>query len=121
MKPMLPDYEPAVDAFIGQSPEPLRAKLKELRSLVHARIPGITEKMAWGIPTFCLEGKILCHIGGGKHHVGFYPGPQAILDFAPRLTPYKTSKGTVQFPLDQELPAALVADMLDHLKNGPSR
>ena len=38
------------------------------------------------------------HFATQKNHLGIYPGTDAVTYFAPRLTGYKTSKGTIQFP-----------------------
>jgi uncharacterized protein YdhG (YjbR/CyaY superfamily) len=44
------------------------------------------------------------HVAGFKKHIGFFPTPEAIVAFQEQLTQYKTSKGTIQFPLDKPIP-----------------
>ena len=53
------------------------------------------------MPTFW-KGRNLIHFAAASKHIGLYPGPDAIVAFAERLKGYKTSKGTVQIPLDRE-------------------
>lgn len=115
MKQNRTTYSPAVEEFIRKTPEEVQVHLMDFRKFIHDQIPEITEKIAYGIPTFCLDGKNLCHIGAGKHHIGFYPGSEAIVYFENELTAYKTSKGTIQFPLDEELPWLLIKSILEHL------
>ncbi len=107
---------PEVDDYIASQPPLLQTRLSILRALIHETIPGLTEKMAYGIPTFQLHGRNLVHIGASASHVGWYPGPDAIVRFREELTAYRTSKGTVQLPLDEELPLELLRTMLIHLE-----
>jgi uncharacterized protein YdhG (YjbR/CyaY superfamily) len=54
----------------------------------------------------------LAHFAAYKKHIGFHPGPAAILAFRERLAGYRTSSGTVQFPLDGPVPLDLVKDII---------
>ncbi len=62
-------------------------------------------------PTFVLNGNLI-HFAGYQNHIGLYPGSKAIEEFKDELSGYKTSKGTVQFPLDK--PNAAWVDKQDH-------
>jgi uncharacterized protein YdhG (YjbR/CyaY superfamily) len=46
-----------------------------------------------------------------KNHIGFFPGA-IVKDFKTELAHYKTSKGTVQLPLEGRLPVALIKRLL---------
>ena len=59
------------------------------------------------MPAFRLHGQ-LCFFGGFKKHIGFYPIPSGLTAFEQELAGYTRGKGSVQFPLDQPLPAALI-------------
>jgi uncharacterized protein YdhG (YjbR/CyaY superfamily) len=103
------DAEPGVvDAYVAGFPEPTRAVLAELRDLVRAAIPGATETMAYGIPTFDLQGKHVVHVAGYAGHVGLYPTPSGMEAFEGELAPFRSGKGTARFPLDAPLPADLI-------------
>lgn len=83
-------------------------KLKELRKTIQKVMPtDATEKISYGIPTFYLKSNLI-HFAGYKGHVALYPGSVPIEEFKDKLTGYKTSKGTVQFPLDKPLPLDLI-------------
>lgn len=97
-----------VDAYVERFSEPTRAVLAELRDLVRAAIPGATETMAYGIPTFDLHGKHVVHVAGYAGHVGLYPTPSGMEAFEAELAPYRSGKGTARFPLDAPLPTDLI-------------
>ena len=59
------------------------------------------------MPTFYLNGNLV-HFAAYKQHIGFYPAPSGVAAFQNELAKYKTSKGAIQFPLDQPLPLGLV-------------
>jgi uncharacterized protein YdhG (YjbR/CyaY superfamily) len=63
--------------------------------------------MAYGIPTFWLEGNLV-HYGGFKGHVGLYPTPSGVSAFEAELTPHGVSKGSIRFPLSAPLPEDLI-------------
>ena len=48
-----------------------------------------------------------------KEHCSFFPmSGRLVEEFADELKAYKTSKGTIQFPIDKPLPAPLVKKMV---------
>jgi uncharacterized protein YdhG (YjbR/CyaY superfamily) len=98
----------SVDEYIAIAIPDARLMLEELRAILKAAVPEATERISWGMPTLDLNGKHLLFFAGYEHHVGFYPLPGAIEAFEQELKPYKTAKGSVQFPLDLPLPVDLV-------------
>lgn len=66
------------------------------------------------MPGYKLNG-MLVWVAGFSNHIGFYPkGSSAIEAFKKELAGYKTSKGTVQFPIDEPLPIALIKKMVKY-------
>ena len=53
------------------------------------------------------------HFAGFAKHTGFYPVPTGMEAFKDELAPYKQGKGSVQFPLDQPLPADLIRRIVE--------
>jgi uncharacterized protein YdhG (YjbR/CyaY superfamily) len=100
-----------IDGYLRQFPPEVRAKLAELRSVIRECAPDAREKISYGIPTFELEGNLV-HFAGYAGHIGFYPGAAGIANFAKELAGYRTSKGTVQFPLDRKIPFALIRSIV---------
>lgn len=97
-----------IDEYIVQFPPLTQSLLRQIRELVHQLAPEVTEAISYGIPTFKLYAKNLVHMAGYEHHIGFYPGGEAIEVFAKELKEYKTSKGTVQLALEKQLPSDLI-------------
>jgi uncharacterized protein YdhG (YjbR/CyaY superfamily) len=96
-----------VNDYILTFPKEVQVLLKKLREVIKSAAPKAEEKMAYGIPTFTLNGNLV-HFGGFKNHIGFFPTPSAITKFKKELAKYKVSKGTVQFSLDKKLPVGLI-------------
>ncbi len=96
-----------VDAYIAGFPEEVQQMLRALRDAIWEAAPEAEEAIAYGTPTFRLNGNLV-HFAGYKKHIGFYPTPSVIEEFRAELTGYKQSKGAVQFPLNQPLPLDLV-------------
>ena len=107
-----------VDAYIAAQPAETRRALEALRACIRKAAPRASELMNYNIPAFALvpggtrDQQIM--IAGYPRHVGFYPGPEVIAAFADELAAYKFSKGSIQFPLKQPVPAALIVKMVKH-------
>jgi uncharacterized protein YdhG (YjbR/CyaY superfamily) len=101
------DYK-NIDNYIDLFSEEVQGKLKKLRATIKAAAPEAIEKISYQMPTFYLNGNLV-HFAAYKNHIGFYPTPSGIEHFKDELFAYKTSKGAIQFPIDQPLPLELVA------------
>lgn len=100
-----------ITSYIKSFPKEVQPILETLRVTIKKSAPKAEEAIKYGIPTFVL-GDNLVHFGAYKSHIGFYPASSGISAFAKELSRYETSKGTVQFPLDQKLPLALIAKIV---------
>jgi uncharacterized protein YdhG (YjbR/CyaY superfamily) len=101
-----------IDAYIAQFPDEIRIILEKIRAVIHEAAPEAEEAIRYGIPTFRLNGSNLVHFAAFRHHISFFPAPSGIEHFAKDLTLYKTSKGTVQFPLGTPVPYDLIAEIV---------
>ncbi|MDD4474428.1 MAG: DUF1801 domain-containing protein [Eubacteriales bacterium] len=99
-----------VDEYISKQPEEVQGLLREIRETIHSASPNAIEKMSWQMPTFW-QGENLIHFAAFKKHISIFPGGEATAVFAQRLVGYKTSKGTIQFPLNKPIDFALIADI----------
>jgi len=102
-----------IDEYIAEFPAETQRVLEEVRTLIKAAAPDATETISYAIPTFDLNGKHLVHFAAYERHVGFYPGSSGIAAFEGELRPYKSAKGSVQFPLGQPLPADVIRRMVE--------
>ena len=96
-----------MDAYIKQHPKSVRDQLNSLRAIIQAAAPKAVASISYQIPTFKHHGNLV-HFAAWKTHLGFYPAPSGIRQFAEELAPYEQSRGTVKFPLDRPLPRRLI-------------
>lgn len=101
-----------IDAYIDSFPPEIKVILHALRRVIREEAPDALETISYQMPTFKLDGKNMVHFAAYPKHIGFYPTPSAILAFKHELKVYKTSKGTIQFPLDQPLPLPLIRQIV---------
>jgi uncharacterized protein YdhG (YjbR/CyaY superfamily) len=90
-----------------------RAALEKLRKTIKAAAPKAEECISYGLAAFRLDGRALVAIGARPNHCAFYPlSSKTILAHKDLLKKYDTSKGTIRFPADKPLPAALVRKLV---------
>jgi uncharacterized protein YdhG (YjbR/CyaY superfamily) len=100
-----------IDDYIAGFPSDVQATLQKMRAIIRKAAPEATETIKYQIPTFVLHGNLV-HFAAFPKHIGFYPTPSAITAFRAELKNYVSAKGSVQFPLDQPVPFALVKRMV---------
>ena len=102
----------SIDEYIAEFPPQTQNALREMRALIKSAAPDASETISYAIPTFDLNGHLV-HFAGFKRHIGFYPTGRGVEEFADELGPYKSGKGSVQFPLGQPLPAELIRRIVE--------
>jgi len=104
-----PANDQAVTNYFSRLPEPARTTLQSVRAAILSACPKSTiETLSYGIPTFKHSGSILA-IAAFKDHCSLFPMSYFVIDkFRPQLSRFEVSKGTVRFPIDKPLPAALL-------------
>lgn len=99
----------SVRAYIAACPPETRKVLKELRALIKATAPRAIEKLSYGIPAFNLNDRYLVYLAGWKKHISLYPVTGGVArEFKEEIQPYRTGKGTLQFPLAEPMPKRLI-------------
>lgn len=96
-----------IDSYIAEFPEDVQKVLQKVRKTIAKVAPMAEEAMAYGIPTFKVNGNLV-HFAGYNTHIGFYPSPAGLTAFKKEISKYKNAKGSVQFPLDQPIPYDLI-------------
>jgi uncharacterized protein YdhG (YjbR/CyaY superfamily) len=96
-----------VDEYLSAFPADIKAILKEFRKTIKQAAPQAEELISYNIPAFTLQGRLV-YYAAFKNHIGFYPVSSAIKTFQKELSGYKTSKGTIQFPVDKPIPLGLI-------------
>jgi uncharacterized protein YdhG (YjbR/CyaY superfamily) len=95
------------DEYIAQFPEEVQKLLQNVRVVIKETAPEAVERISYAMPGFYLNG-MLVWFAGHNTYIGFYPTGEGIEAFKDELTPYKFSKGAVQFPLDKPIPYDLI-------------
>jgi uncharacterized protein YdhG (YjbR/CyaY superfamily) len=97
--------------YISEFEPNYQALLIQMWETISTAAPEAAEDIKYAMPTFVLNGNLV-HFAAFKNHIGFYPGPAAILYFSAELDAYKTSKGAIQFPINQPIPLPLVTKIV---------
>jgi len=101
-----------VDEYLAGVPEPARSTLKNVRAAIRSAVPPETiEAISYGMPTFKYKGPLVWY-AAFSNHCSLFPTAAVIEAFKNELKGYSTSKGTIHFPTDKPLPAALVKRMV---------
>lgn len=104
-----------VATYLAMQPPPIRAQLAAIRKIVFQMIPGVEEKIGYGMPAYAYHG-VLLYFAATQNHIGLYAMPAAIRAFSEELKPYDTSKGTIRFPLGKRLPTQLIRNIVKFRK-----
>ncbi len=100
-----------IDEYIADQPRELRERLERLRETIRKAAPKAQEVISYRMPAF-KQNSVLVYFAVFKTHIGFFPTPSGVANFQKELKGYKTSKGTIQFPLDEPLPLDLVTKIV---------
>jgi uncharacterized protein YdhG (YjbR/CyaY superfamily) len=102
-----------VEEYLAGVPEPARSTLNKVRAAIRSAVPPeTTEVISYQIPTFRYDGMLVAFAAFSKH-CSFFPMSKAVMEaFKDELKPFPKSTGTIRFPVDKPLPAALVKKMV---------
>jgi uncharacterized protein YdhG (YjbR/CyaY superfamily) len=114
-----------IDEYIADFPPNVQEILQKVRATIKAAAPGAEEAIKYQMPTFVLKGNLV-YFGAFKKHIGFYPVPTGIEAFEEDLAPYKTGKGSIQFPFDKPIPYDLITKVVvfrveENLRNAEAK
>jgi len=102
-----------VDAYLVSLEEPKRATLEDLRRLILEFVPDAEECISYGVPAFRVDGKVVAGFAAFKNHLSYLPHSGSVLpELVKELAGYRTSKGALQFPIDEPLPRSLVEQLI---------
>ena len=107
---MIKEKAESISEYIAEQPKEIQKLLNDLRATIKKAAPKAEERISYAIPTFAYHGNLV-HFAAFKNHIGFYPAPGGTVEFE-EASKYKTSKGTLQFPLDEPLPLGLVSKIV---------
>lgn len=100
----------SVPEYIAAQPKGARTQLRRLRSTIRKAVPAAVEGMAYGIPGYKLDGRVLLYFAVWQGHYALYPATAAVRAACKReLAKYELGKGTIRFPIDEAVPVTLAA------------
>ena len=83
--------------------------MNEIRRIIRSVAPDATESFSYRMPGFRLDNRVFLYYAAFAGHCSIYPmGAKIRRAHAAALKGYKTSTGTIQFPLGRSLPSSLV-------------
>jgi uncharacterized protein YdhG (YjbR/CyaY superfamily) len=98
-----PDAKAVTKHLAGYPPAQRRA-LESIRSAVHTLLPGADEVIAWGMPSYRVDGDLVLSFSGFADHNSIFPGPGVVEAMSTVLPEYETTKGTIHLPRDTSPP-----------------
>lgn len=97
-----------VDAYLKAVPKDARVMLEQMRAIVLKTVPQAEEKISYGMPMYKYMGALV-GFAAWKNHVALYSWNNTFVEaHKTELKKYTISKGTIQFPIGEKLPATLI-------------
>ena len=104
-----------VDEYVAAQPEHVRAALQDVRAVVHEVLPGATERISYGMPTFDVDGTTVVHVAAWAKHLSIYPTPAAPPELVAELAPFSSGRGTTKLLLKDGIDLDLVRRIITAL------
>lgn len=96
-----------VDEYIAGFPAEVQEILLKIRQIIKTAAPQAREKIGYQMPAYELHGALI-YFAAFRQHIGIYPGGNMSGPLDEEIAPYKKSKGTLRFPLNQPIPYDLI-------------
>lgn len=100
-----------VDRYIALMPKDVQPKLKQLKKAIRGSAPDALEKISYGMPYYSYKGRLV-YFRLSKKHIGLYIPTPTLEQHKNLLKKYSTSKATIRFPLEKELPIPLIKKLV---------
>lgn len=112
----------SVEEYLNDVPGDKLIALEKLRKAIRSVAPKAEEYISYGMPTFRYNGPLVSY-AAFKDHCSLFPWNSALIKkFTNELKGYKTSKGTIQFTVENPLPVALVKKIItERVKENASK
>jgi len=101
-----------VDDYLASVPADVRAALLKLRKTIRSAAPKATEEISYQVPTFKQNGGLVAYAAFPDHCSFFVMSTEVMRAHAAELASYPIGKGSIRFPADKPLPAALVRKLV---------
>ncbi len=102
-----------IDEYISTFPKDIQKILQQIRETIHKAAPKAEEVISYQMPAF-KQNRVLVYFAAFNNHIGFFPTAKPIVVFKDELANYKTSKGSIQLPLDKPMPLSLIRKIVKY-------
>ena len=103
-----------ITEYLNSLEDQKRATLQELRETIMEVIPEAEEGLSYGLPAFRLQGKVVAGFAAFKNHLSYMPHSGSVFpELKDDVASFSTSKGVLQFSIDECLPKELVQKLID--------
>ena len=103
---------PEVDRYLEElSPEREQA-LQKLRSLIFEVVPDATESLKYRMPTYEVQGHVLCAFASQKRYMSVYLDTEVVRAHREELEGLSVGKSCVRFKRQEQLPWDTIRTML---------
>jgi len=102
-----------IDEYLVTLDDQKRTALQQLRRTILDIIPNAEECISYGMPAFRLEGKVIAGFAAFKNHLSYLPHSGSVIpELSDDLAAYKSTAGSLHFPIDRPLPKTLVRKLV---------
>jgi uncharacterized protein YdhG (YjbR/CyaY superfamily) len=102
-----------IDDYLKDVPQQQRAMLEHIRGLVKQLAPTAEEVISYGMPGFKLNGRYMLGFAAFKDHLSLFPTGQPMHLLSQEVQDkFVTSKGTLQFTLENPLPDQAIEQII---------
>lgn len=103
----------AVEQYLANYDGLQRAALETTCATIRGALPGATDSISYGMPTFKVDGVAVVGVAGFRQHNSLFPYSGSVLAMIGDTMPgWVASKGTVHFPAESAFPAPLLKRVL---------
>ena len=81
--------------------------LREIRDVIRNAVPQAEECISWSMPSY----RKGVNLAASRHHLGVYPGEDAVTAFGEELQGCEMNKGTIRIPWTEDLPSELIGKL----------
>lgn len=97
-----------MEEHLAGFPPPQRKALESIRSSLRRLLPGAEEVVAWGMPSYRVDGDLVLSFSGFSDHNSLFPGAGVVKAMRIALPDYASTKGTIHLPRDAAPPHAVL-------------
>lgn len=106
-----------LDEYLASLDDTKAATLRRVLDAIAQNFPDSTVKLAWNTPQIQIAGQYVFGMSAAKNHLSLAPWSEATMaSFADRLAPYETTKGLFKVPVDWDVDAELITDLIQARK-----